>query len=232
MRTKRDWARSTGARARPATSAAAGAARSTSTMPERAPLPLQQAPAARVDRRGLDGVAVQIVLTAARAQRQRRGGAVGQADLRPPRPLRVRGARQAVHEQTRWLSRRPGAASGGWTVPAPARDVVAERLQQQAEGAVEVKAVAAAPALDDPLGGLGVVDRRRPAALDLEVLEDDALEMAGLQLGQRVGRGRPGRLEAQPREVVGDRDAALGQRLLSPSCRRRGRRHRPRPGRM
>jgi hypothetical protein len=54
-----------------------------------------------------------------------------------------------------------------------------------------VKAVAAAPALDDPLGGLGIVDGRRPAALDLEVLEDDALEMADLQLGQRVRRRGP-----------------------------------------
>ena len=133
--------------------------------------------------------------------------------------------RQAVHEHHEVVEQAAGRRVERLDRAPPARDVVAERLQQQAEGAVEVKAVAAAPALDDPLGGLGVVDRRRPAALDLEVLEDDALEVAGLQLGQRVRRRRAGRLEAQPREVVGDRDAALGERLLSPSCRRRGRRH-------
>jgi hypothetical protein len=110
--------------------------------------------------------------------------------------------------------------SAGWRVvrrldgAAPARDVVAERFEQQPEGAVEVKAVAAAPVLDDPLGGLAVVDRGRPAALDLEVLEDDAREVAGLQVGQR-GERRRGRLgDADVCEVVPDGDAARGEPRL------------------
>jgi hypothetical protein len=80
-----------------------------------------------------------------------------------------------------------------------------------------MEAVAAAPALDDPLGGLAVVDRGRPAALDLEVLEDDALEVAGLQVGERLERRRGRLADPDVCEVVPDGDAARGEpRLRTP----------------
>ena len=137
------------------------------------------------------------VLRTAGAECQRPDGAVAEAHLCPPRALRVRARRQTVYEHHEVVEHSAGRRLGRWLDgAAPAGDLVAEGFQQQPEGAVEMKAVAAAPALDDPLGGLTVVDRGRPAPLDLEVLEDDALEVAGLQVGQRLDR-RWGRLPSR-----------------------------------
>ena len=162
--------------------------------------------------------------------------------------------RQAVHEHHEVVEVPPGRRLGRrLDGAAPARHLVAEGLEQQAEGAVEVEAVAAAPALDDPLGGLGVVDRRRPAALDLEVLEDHALEVAGLQVGQRLrptagrhrqrrcGRGSPRRRRraqrARPQPVVPNirspaspRPGTGGASARRDGCRWRRSRSAPRGG--
>ncbi len=84
--------------------------------------------------------------------------------------------------------------------PVP-RHVVAEGLQQQREGAVEVEAVPAAPGGEAAHRQPGV-DAGRPAELDVEVLVRDALQVGALEREQRLDGG-PGRLrEPEPPQVA------------------------------
>ena len=82
-------------------------------------------------------------------------------------------------------------------------DVVAERLEQQREGAVEVVAVAAAAALQDAPRGVVRVDRRRAAQLDLERLVRDPLDLRGVQRVQALDARWAGVLDAQAAQVGG-----------------------------
>ena len=78
--------------------------------------------------------------------------------------------------------------------------VVAERLEQHAEGAVEVEAVAAPPHVGDAGHRLVEVDAPALAGVDPQRLVRHLLHLGAVEADQRVGRRRL-RVEPEPREV-------------------------------
>jgi hypothetical protein len=97
-------------------------------------------------------------------------------------------------------------------LPAVERDGIPEGGQQRGEGIVQVEAVAAS-AREDAGDGFLRADALRASALDVDVLEGDALDVRAVQSAQRVERRRPegfrgvdaelGQIGRDPRGVAG-----------------------------
>jgi hypothetical protein len=79
--------------------------------------------------------------------------------------------------------------------------VVAQRGEQRGERAVEVEAVAAAPAPHDPVDRLERVDRCRLPELDLQRLVGHPLDVCPMEAVQGHRRRRAGIVEAEPAQV-------------------------------
>ena len=141
------------------------------------------APAARIDLRAPECVAERALHVFALPRADRRVEGVAEADVDEPVAGRALLRGEPVDRQCQVVGALSADGRGIAVVldaGAVPHDVVAERLEQEREGAVEMEAVAAAMPAEDAVGGLVRVDRGPPAELDLQRLVRDPLHMRAM----------------------------------------------------